>query len=233
MIALTNSVLAETLSTEALGGDVLGGAATDKLELQAFQNSKTVQVPDKRGDALNFVANRVVALEESVQLKSPRSRFVKVVSDSLDLDFLGQRALIRYWKPLGEMQNGAQKQNDYLKLFNQLVEENYMDQAKNYLKGDYTIPLLEEEAKNNFHFVRGKILKSDVDLLVEFRLRKTGEQFRIVDIKLDETSLESTYRSSFNRIIRKEGGLEKGFPELIRVMEKRLKELRAGSATRL
>ena len=70
-------------------------------------------------------------------------------------------------------------------------------------------------------------------MLVEFRLRKIGEQFRIVDIKLDETSLESTYRSSFNRIIRKEGSLENGFPELIRVMEKRLKELRAGSATRL
>ena len=37
----------------------------------------------------------------------------------------------------------------------------------------------------------------------------------------------------FNRIIKKHGGIQKGFPELMKVMEKRLGELKNGKATKL
>jgi len=158
----------------------------------------------------------------------------KVVSSVLDLDHLGEHSLISYWEELGKTAVGRKKRNQYLVLFKNLVEENYLEKARTYMSGKYQIPLLEETADNGSEYsVIGRIRKSDVDLMVEFKILKNQDRFKVVDVRLDETSLESTYRGSFNRIIRKKGGLEQGFPELIRVMQKRLEELKTGNATRL
>ncbi|PIR22307.1 MAG: hypothetical protein COV44_08815 [Deltaproteobacteria bacterium CG11_big_fil_rev_8_21_14_0_20_45_16] len=220
-----------------------GGLREKKTEAVEGSNVLLTAYSISPSSASEFLVNNIRQLEKLVsnyeslgqaeqKLKDKEIR--KVVSSVLDLDHLGERSLISYWDELGKNPEGRKKREQYLNLFKNLVEENYLEKARTYMSGKYQIPLLEETAANGNGFsVIGRIRKPDVDLMVEFRILKDQDRYKVVDVRLDETSLESTYRGSFNRIIRKKGGLEQGFPELIRVMQKRLEELKTGNATRL
>jgi len=193
--------------------------------------------------AVSFLVGRVLDLEKALasyetlapEVRAQRDLEVqRVMSNTMNLERLGQRALIAYWEDLGSQSGGAKKQADYLALFRKLVEENYLERLREYMNGRYRIPLTGfRTGPQGVLIVDAKIERPDVDLLVEFRLMGEGEEMRIVDIRLDETSLEATYRGSFNRVIRRKGGLAEGFPELMRVMQIRLDELQSGEATRL
>lgn len=194
------------------------------------------------GSASAFLVDGVSRLEKVVegidQLKGEAAKkrdleIKSLVSGILDLDVLGQKALITHWEALGKTKKGRDERDRYMKLFRQLVEENYLEKARAYINGKYQIPLTSEVAGPKGTIVTAKISKTDVDLLVEFRLVKQEAGWRVVDIKLDETSLEETYRGSFNRVIKKKGDLKVGMPELLSVMDKRLTELRKGRATTL
>lgn len=194
------------------------------------------------GTASAFLVNSVLKLEGVVrgidQLKgdSAKKRDAEIkalVSGILDLNVLGERALATHWAALGKTKKGKAERDRYMKLFHQLVEENYLDKARAYINGKYQIPLTAERETPKGTVVTAKISKTDVDMLVEFRLAKSATGWRVVDIKLDETSLEETYRGSFNRIIKKKGDLKAGMPELLTVMDKRLTELKKGRATSL
>lgn len=235
------SLKAQTLST----GNSLSSGSKNEIKAKPIAGSailsSTFEV--KPGTGASFLVEKLVQLEKLVgkdfdslkgkELAAKNEEIRKLVGQVLDLDRLAKRALIAYWDKLGEMKNADVKKKEYLSLFKRLVEENYLEKAKGYVSGKYKIPLIGESKKASYEIVEGKIEQTDVDLLVQFKILKENEKYKVVDVKLDETSLESTYRGSFNRIIRKEDGITKGFDELIRVMKKRLEELVKGNATRL
>ncbi len=195
------------------------------------------------GSASDFIVHSIKDLERIVEgmdqtkgkaKKERESRLRALVSNMLDLNRLGQRALVTHWETLGKSKSGINQRDQYVGLFRDLVEENYMEQARKYIGGNYVLTLTsEEKSEGAGTLVYGRIKKPDVDVIVEFNMIQNGNQWKVTDIKLDATSLEATYRSSFNRIIRKKGGLEAGFPELIKTMKKRLAELKSGKSTSL
>jgi len=192
--------------------------------------------------ATQFVLDSVIELEKVVDgIKNSTGKakaekeaeLRRILSTKLDLSRLGQRALISHWDELGKTAKTRAQRERYMKLFRQLIEENYMEQARKYIGGDYVMTLTgEEKGPEGLTKVNGRIKKPDVDVIVEFHVVKAAPSWRISDIQLDATSLEATYRSSFNRIIRKKGGLNQGFPELLSTMDKRLAELKKGKATK-
>lgn len=235
----SDSVLSTGPSTLSTGSDALSPQETTRpiAGSEILRTAYEVQT----GSATAFLVKEISRLEKVVQgtkkknISKENKQIREIVSGVLDLDHLGQRALVSHWEELAKTSKGLQMRDRYLKLFRELVEENYLEKAKKYVSGNYHIPFLQEEHKGNKTRVLSRIKRKDVDLILEFFLSKKDEKvWRVTDIRLDETSLEGTYRSNFNRVIRKQGGLESGFPELLRVMDKRLKELRAeGGATRL
>lgn len=169
--------------------------------------------------------------DRQIKAKDPALR--KFISSVLDLDTLGRNALATYWDELGKTSDGKKKRETYLTTFKKLVEENYMEKIRVYVGGNYRITLTGEQPNKRGTSVNAMIKKKDADVMVEFQLQKKDGNWAIIDTKLDDTSLEEAYRGSFNRIVKKHGGLQKGFPELIRVMEKRLEELKKGKATKI
>jgi len=189
------------------------------------------------GSPTSAIVKSVVKLEgivnqlkgkKGAEKKSLENQMRLAVSSVLDLNHLGQRAMVTHWDSLGKTKKFKKMRENYMSLFRQLIEENYMEQARKYIGGNYRITFTSEDAASAKSLVKARIKKTDVDVLVEFDLVRDGKDWRVQDIRLDTTSLEATYRSSFNRLIKKKGGLEAGFPELLKSMEKRLAELRAG-----
>jgi ABC-type transporter MlaC component len=243
-----SGVLGQSLSTGRSGGLSTGGSTLNAkltpVPGSAILSTAYVVKPDS---ASAFLTQEIVRLEKmlsgesSSKLKAQEAKVRALISSTLDLERLAERSLAGHWVELGKSAQGRQRREKYRKLFRQLVEENYIEKARTYVTGKYQIPLLSESVQGDRVIILGEIKKTDVNLRVEFHLmasgakgdKLSGKGFRVVDVKLDETSLEATYRSSFNRIIRKQGGLAAGFPELLNVMERRLTELKKGVATRL
>lgn len=171
--------------------------------------------------------------KSGAEKKALENQMRSVVSAILDLQHLGQRAMVTHWENLGKTAKLKKMRDNYMKLFRQLIEENYMEQARKYIGGNYQIIFTSQDEKGTKPMVKGRIKKTDVDVLVEFDVVKQGSAWKVQDIRLDTTSLEATYRSSFNRLIKRKGGLDAGFPELLKSMEKRLAELRSGSSKSL
>jgi ABC-type transporter MlaC component len=209
----------------------------------AYAGSKIVFVTQnpKPRSATEFIINNIVKVEKlladmktdakSVSVKDPEIK--RVVSSVLDLTLLGREALSTHWEELGKTPAGKKQRGRYEELFHSLVEENYLQKIRHYIGGGHHIHFTAENPSKTGVKVMARIMKADVDVIVEFDVVQDKNDWRVVDTKLDDTSLEETYRSSFNRIIRKNGGVKKGFPELLKVMDKRLAELKKGKATQL
>jgi ABC-type transporter MlaC component len=208
------------------------------------KDSKMVYVQKKTvpGSGTEFVIKKILEVEKIMQgvpeknekeMKKRDPEIRRLISSVLDLDSLGKAALITHWANISKLSSGKKDLDRYMKLFRDLVEENYLEKIRTYVGSKYRITFVSEEQAKKGTLVQATIKKKDADLVVEFLLRKADSSWLVIDTRLDETSLEETYRGSFNRIIKKQGGIQKGFPELIKVMEKRLSELRKGKATKL
>jgi ABC-type transporter MlaC component len=196
----------------------------------------------KPGSASKFIVESIVAVEKlmedvsetnEVEIKKRDPQMRKIISSILDLDGLGKLALSTHWSEIEKTAAGRKQLDRYLQLFRQLVEENYLEKIRVYIGGKYQITFLGETTDKRGTIVQASIKKKDADLIVEFQAWNTTGKWVVRDVRLDETSLQETYRGSFNRIIKKHGGVKAGFPELLKVMEKRLVELKKGKATKL
>jgi len=227
-----SQVIQSKPASESIQGQPVSGSAVLRTVMQI-----------NAGTSADFVVNTIRSAEKIVDgmealkgkpLKDREAQLRKLITSSLDIPRLGERAMSAYWNKLGKTAKGKKQREKYMSLFRQLLEENYMEQARKYIGGKYTIVIhTEVPSKEGLVTLNGRIKKKDVDVIVEWDLVKEAALWKIVDVRLDSTSLEATYRSSFNRIIKKRGGLEVGFPELLQTMQKRLAELKNGKATKL
>lgn len=242
MISLILAFVGQTLSTGSFSTNSLDSKTDDKSYL--YGSSKIVYVlsDPKPNSPTDFLISNIIQLEKllntgkqmkenEIQAKDPEIK--RVVSSVLDLKELGRGALATHWDALGKTASGKKQRAKYESLFRALVEENYLQKIRHYIGGGHHIYFTGESEVGGQTKILARIRKTDVDVIVEFDASKPNGKWIISDTRLDETSLEETYRSSFNRIIRKNGGLTKGFPELLKAMEKRLAELKKGKATQL
>jgi ABC-type transporter MlaC component len=191
------------------------------------------------------VVDRLVTLEQQIRkegpvteeaLKKQDKQIREAVSAVLDLEAIGRYALSSHWEALAAQEGGEALLKDYMRVFKNLVEENYLERARQYLSGDHEIrfsrEFKEEERGEDFIVVEGSIKQPDIDLILQFYVQKEGEAYQVHDIRLDETSLRGTYRGSFNRTVGKrlraaqdrEQGRREGVSELVNLMNSRLAE---------
>lgn len=238
---MINSILLSVLlMAQSSGLSTISSAKEPDVRPVASSKILYSAYPVETSSSSKFLVDRFSSLESKVQNYEKLSKdekqkldieIRKVVSSALDLDTLGRRAMLAYWDEIAKLSQGQKKLNEYQKVFKELVEENYLEKARSYINKDHQIYLIEEDEKSKFVLIKGHLKKADADVLLEFKMQKNPPA--ILDIKLDDTSLEGTYRSSFNRIIRGKDKLEDGFQELMRVMNARLDELKKDGATRL
>jgi len=139
----------------------------------------------------------------------------------LDIDALGQRALVDHWSALT-----AAERKKYLTVLRELVEANYLRALRTNL--DYQVVYLREEAKDDARHVVTELHverngRPEV-ISVEYMLRPVGGTLRAFDLITDGVGLVENYRGQFNQIFAKQG-----FKGLIERMQKKKSELAAKS----
>jgi phospholipid transport system substrate-binding protein len=142
------------------------------------------------------------------------------VRSLLDIDQLGKRAMVDQWAKLSKAQ-----QEQFLATLRELIEENYIRGLRSNL--EYTVDYTGEAPDKDGNVVVTTKVNAQrkgrpYSIAVEYVLIKDGDKLRAFDIKTDGVGLVENYRTSFNKMIEKDG-----FDGLIAKMKKKMAELRA------
>ena len=149
--------------------------------------------------------------------KQRRTVLKENISTILDLHEMARLILARNW----EKQKPADREK-YAALLTALVEKIGYPQIEKFFNGPIELTYTGErplEAGKASVFTAIAYKDEDQKLATEFRLYQTGKGWRIYDVITDGESLLLIYRNQHSGIIK-----EKGFPHLIKLMEKKLNE---------
>jgi phospholipid transport system substrate-binding protein len=158
----------------------LGGEPTEKIR----------QTTDK---ILSILADP--SLKKPSKVEERRRLIRKAVDERFDWEEMARRSLARHWAPRTD-----EEKNEFVGLFGELLERTYMSKVEGY-SGEKVF-YEGEKADAEYATVNVKIVtKKNVDIPVEYRLKKEGDDWLVYDISIEGVSLVNNYRTQFNSII--------------------------------
>ncbi len=168
------------------------------------------QAADGPGTKVVRTANDTIAVllrqkatPKSEEEKKLAAKVTTSVRDFLDVDLLGQRALVDNWKAMTPAE-----QTELLGTLRALIEDSYIKGLRANL--DYAVAYVGESTQADGTLLvkttittkrRGRPLVIKVDYVLEAQAGK----LRCFDVKTDGVGLVENYRAQFNKIIKKDG----------------------------
>jgi phospholipid transport system substrate-binding protein len=185
LIASTLLLLALTASTHAAGPAQEIQAGIEKVI--AILKDPAFKPESKRAERLD-------------QLRT-------VVYSKFDFAEMAKRSLGAQWQ-----RRSADEQREFVKLFTELMENGYASNLEGY-DGEKVI-VAGEKQDGEFAEVDTKVIsKKGEEIVINYKLRQTGGNWKVYDVVIENISLVSNYRSQFNRVI-----AQSSFDELMRRM---------------
>ena len=130
---------------------------------------------------------------------------------------ISQKALGKYWSKITDEEKAR-----FSKLLGELfVYVAFPNSGKFF--ADLNLIFAESEIEKAKAFVPMTVVhKNEGEIEIDFSLKLNSDDWKIVDVHMDGVSMRNNLRSQFYKIIKKEN-----FGELVRRMEKKLKEAKA------
>ena len=187
----------------------------------AAPDAKGAPAKDGPGTAVVKQANTTISglLKQKVapgskEEKELAGKVTTSVRGFLDIDQLGKRAMTDQWSKLTKAQ-----QEQFLTLLRELIEENYVRGLRANV--EYTVVYTGESTDKDGNLVVTTKINAQrkgrpYSISVDYVLVKEGDKLRAFDIKTDGVGLVENYRSTFNKIVEKDG-----FDGLIAKMKKK------------
>ncbi len=186
----------------------------------AADKSPCIEVVEK----LHGVALEVMKRAETLGYAGRAARLAPVLDESLDLRFMAEKSVGRYWREASE-----QMQERLLKTFRRYIIATYAGRFDGY-SGQRFETVAEEPALRDTKLVRTRITAPNEDpIALDYRLWKTGGSWKIVDVYLNGTVSELGLRRSEYTAVIKRDGLE----ALLVALEEKIARFASGTAGRL
>jgi phospholipid transport system substrate-binding protein len=166
-------------------------------------------------EEIKQTTDKILSIVINPALKAPskteeREKLIhQAVHERFDWEEMSRRSLATHWA-----KRTPEERKEFVSLFSELLERTYMKKVEGF-SGEKV--LYEGETKEgNYATVKVKIItKKDKDILVEYRLKKEGNNWFIYDVSIEGVSLVNNYRTQFNSIL-----LQSSYEDLV----KRLRE---------
>jgi phospholipid transport system substrate-binding protein len=154
-------------------------------------------------DAVKINADKVLDVLRDPKLKAPSAKEMKkdklraIYVNMFDEVELSRRSMGMNWNKL----NAAQRQ-DFVKLFEQVLEKAYADRILSYTneKIEYT---KEAMISGNTAEVRTKVITASKEIPITYRVILKDGAWKVYDVNIENVSLVQNYRTQFNDILAK------------------------------
>ena len=204
---------------------IVSSLACAPLHAQTALSTAPAQVAEAGAPTLavqDLVAAAKLYADENAPGLTPEEKQKRLeikdrISAILDLREMAHQILIKQWDRL----KPAEREK-YAALLTGLVEKIGYPQIEKFFNGRIAITYTGEKALEGGRaavFTSIYYKTDDITLPTEFRMYPAGKAWRVYDVITDHESLLLIYRNQHSGIIR-----EKGFPELIKLMEKKFNE---------
>lgn len=164
-------------------------------------------------DAISRLTDKTIPLDEQER------RFREIVKDYIAFKTIARWVLGRHWRKADK-----QQQQRYLGLFEDLMVATYAHRFQNY-SGETLMVTGTRVIDENQALVQTTLMRPNADkpLRVDWRVRQTQDQYRVIDIMVEGLSMAQTQRSEFASVLRSNGG---DIGALMSDLEKRLESTR-------
>lgn len=146
--------------------------------------------------ALSTLADKAVTKEQA------NATFKQMLNDNFDLPAIGRFVLGRYWNVATPAE-----QQEYLQLFNRMVEKIYLDRFGLYSGETFNVTGVRPDAQGTDKIVLSQVVRPQgPPVNVEWRVRSAGSSFKVVDVIVEGVSMSVTQRAEFGSVIQRGGG---------------------------
>ncbi len=169
---------------------------------------------DAEPPAQAFIRKKQELLMDLLKARKPDAEVDKVFDSLLNYEVLAEASLGSEWA-----NRTAAEKAEFTKLLSQLVRNSYRKNLKNTLGYKISYTKTEKVDGRDVVYTAAENVKKPREEPIEINYFVTGEgdQRRIVDVVTEKTSMVSSYRSNFTKVIKKDG-----FPKLIEKMKKKV-----------
>jgi phospholipid transport system substrate-binding protein len=148
--------------------------------------------------------------DRAVPKAEREARFRRLLNEHFDMAAISKFVLGRYWRSADEAQR-----TEFQKLFEDFIVGSYSARFSEYRVEAFKVAGSTTE-NGGTTIVHSKIdMPSSEDIRVDWRLRRTGSDFAIVDIIVEGVSMAVTQRSEFASVIQSRVGVH-GLIEALR-----------------
>jgi phospholipid transport system substrate-binding protein len=188
--------------------------------------------PPEAMPEVRSLGDRILAIAKDPSCRTNqegcREKLRVLIEQYWDTTDMARSALGYHWKTLDD-----QQRQQFTKLFSDLIESIYLSRS-NFSKAEkYTdtvsISYLKEipEGEDYAKITTAVVLKpGEKPVRVDYRTHWANGKWMVYDIIVEDISLTGNYRNQFNRVINNQG-----YPELVRLLQDKLQELKASRGT--
>lgn len=184
-------------------------SATANAAVDAAKAEEFVQKVTKEGieDIINANVSQTVKDE----------RFEKLFNNALDLNFIGQFVLGRYWRTAT-----AEQKKEFISAYRELNIKTWSQRFDEFKGKNFIFKGTTPSNSANQVFVNSVVpMDQGEPAKVVWRVKQTGNNFKIVDIIIENVSLAITARNEYTAYIKTAPG---GIDDLIKDLQNKTKK---------
>ena len=161
--------------------------------------------------------NKLLRKEKKSGRKSTslEAKMKKVINRFLDFDSLAKASMSRHWDQLT-----AAQRKEFSALFRQLIEASYIKRLRGDLNYKVIYGKVEKKGRKAVVHTTVERMKRGRknETTIVYKLKRSAGRWQVYDVVTNQVSLAQNYRSSFGRIMRRNG-----YAALIRKMKRKIK----------
>lgn len=154
-------------------------------------------------------------LAQTDKKEERRSQIRAVIRDRFDFREMARRSLAANWN-----KRSSEEQKEFVEIFSDLLQSSYIGKIEGYTdeKITYDKEVLKKEGR--YGIVSTTIIAKDVNIPIDYKLILKNDKWWVYDVVVEGVSFISTYRSQYNRVIKRES-----YAALIEKMKSKLNEI--------
>lgn len=134
-------------------------------------------------------------LRDKSKAAERRKLLRKTADERFDWEEMAKRSLALHWA-----ERSPEEKKEFVSLFSDLLERSYMGKIEGY-KNEKVLSA-GEKIEGDHSTVETKIItQREVEIPINYRLRKKGGEWLIYDVSIEGVSLVNNYRTQFNKIL--------------------------------
>jgi len=156
-----------------------------------------------------------VLRDKNLKKEERRSKISTLIRDRFDFKEMARRSLAKNWKG-----RSVVEKKEFVSIFSDLLQSSYIGKIEGYTDEKITYDKEVIKKKGKYAVVSTTIVTKDVNIPIDYKVIFKKEKWWVYDVVVEGVSFISTYRSQYNKVIKKES-----YAKLIEKMKSKLDEI--------